>query len=681
MEFFGRLHPLLLHLPIGFLLLAFLMELKNRWSKNQDLRSAISFALSLGTLSAVVAAASGYLLSREGGYDKELLSWHQWLGIGTAVLAIVVKVLHSMPAAAKFYFPSFGLMVLVLSGAGHYGGSLTHGSDFLTAPFEEEEVEKVIASVDEALVFEDIIQPIFKKKCVACHKPSKSKGGLLLTSMEEIEEGGDSGAFLVKSNAANSLFLQRAHLPLEDKKHMPPKGKLQLTEEEIQLLEWWVEEGAVTQQAVAQSEVSEEIEIILTQYIQPASRGVLDLKVDFASERHLNALKNAGFDIEFVEAKKPFVSAIWKRKNSPTNADLKLLKKIDEQLINLDLNGVELSGSGMRIIGNLPHLQKLFLQKTTITSDQLQALQNTEYLSYLNVYETAIDDKALVHLEQFKQLKKLFLWQTKTTTEGVADLQQALPNLYINTGVAASIFGDVAIEMPRIVTDKEMFTDSLLVELKHGLPDTRIYYTIDGSQPDSTSSRYEKPFFIHTSTEISVFGQKEGWQDSEVLTQFFPKVGYEIVAADLSAPPATAYGGDGSQSLIDLKKGTTDFRDGRWLGYERQHVEVQLDLGKATDISRVTISALEDTGSYIFFPRGFDVLVSQDGQKFQKIATESYPTANEPSPSTLDHFTTDFPTTVARFIKVNIKSQLKNPQWHAAPGAPSWVFVDEILVE
>ena len=93
LSFFGRFHPLILHLPIGFLILGYLMEWVDRRQSPRNMEKAVGYAVKLGMWSAIVAAVSGYLLSLDGGYQEQLLSRHQWLGIGTALLAIVLQVM------------------------------------------------------------------------------------------------------------------------------------------------------------------------------------------------------------------------------------------------------------------------------------------------------------------------------------------------------------------------------------------------------------------------------------------------------------------------------------------------------------------------------------------------------------------------------------------------------------
>ena len=257
LDFFGRLHPLILHLPIGFLAIAFLMQLVKR----EELKPAIGFTLKWGMIAAVISSASGYFLSQEGGYDENLLFWHKWLGIGTAALSVVIFYLFKTDK--KAYFPAFMIAMGALAGAGHFGGSLTHGSGFLFEPFQEKEIKPVIANVDEALVYQDFIKPILNEKCNGCHNESKKKGELLMTAQEGILKGGKTGALFVAGNVGSSLMFERIRLEESEKKHMPPDGKKQLTEDEIKLLEWWVETGADFDKTVAETETPAEIKAIL----------------------------------------------------------------------------------------------------------------------------------------------------------------------------------------------------------------------------------------------------------------------------------------------------------------------------------------------------------------------------------------------------------------------------------
>ena len=88
-EVIGNLHPVLVHLPIGILLLAGLFKLLALKPKYAGLHEATSIALFWGMIAAILACTSGYLLSQSGDYDEGLVSTHQWSGIATAFLSII----------------------------------------------------------------------------------------------------------------------------------------------------------------------------------------------------------------------------------------------------------------------------------------------------------------------------------------------------------------------------------------------------------------------------------------------------------------------------------------------------------------------------------------------------------------------------------------------------------------
>ena len=81
-DFIGRLHPLIVHLPIGILLFAFALVIYQRF-RRADIDDIISFALIMGSISAVVACVAGWILAQSGEYDADLVFKHQWTGIAT----------------------------------------------------------------------------------------------------------------------------------------------------------------------------------------------------------------------------------------------------------------------------------------------------------------------------------------------------------------------------------------------------------------------------------------------------------------------------------------------------------------------------------------------------------------------------------------------------------------------
>jgi uncharacterized membrane protein len=261
--FVGRFHPLLVHLPIGMLVALVTLEIAAWFPRFKNANVSAGFLLALATPLAVVTAVCGWLLSLGGGYDENLLAWHKWLGTGTAAGCAVAAFLFYR-GKLNAYRISLFVTVALLTVTGHLGGSLTHGSDYLThyAPWPlkqmlgggEKKVSPAISVKDprQLPVFAGVIAPIFENKCVSCHGAAKSKGGLRLDSFAALMKGGEDGVALQPGDAAHSPVLQRALLPADDDDHMPPHGKPQLTAAETTLLKWWIETGAAENKTVAE---------------------------------------------------------------------------------------------------------------------------------------------------------------------------------------------------------------------------------------------------------------------------------------------------------------------------------------------------------------------------------------------------------------------------------------------
>ena len=102
--------------------------------------------------------------------------------------------------------------------------------------------------------------PIVDKKCVSCHNPQKSKGGLLLHNLAGWQAGGDNGSVLQIGLSSESAIIQRIFLPKEEEEHMPPTGKIQLTNDERNFLKWWVNNMEGYEQQVKDLNTNAEVE-------------------------------------------------------------------------------------------------------------------------------------------------------------------------------------------------------------------------------------------------------------------------------------------------------------------------------------------------------------------------------------------------------------------------------------
>jgi uncharacterized membrane protein len=250
--FLGRLHPLLVHLPIGFLVLLGTLESLARLRQFHRANACAGYVSALLVPAAAVSAACGWLLATSGEYDGNTLRFHRWLGVTTVLLCVLVAIAHSRQWTRIYTLTLYSsLLLLVLTS--HFGGLLTHGNDYLAryapVPLKVLLGRQTATSGAEIVhrgkgAFPLLVQPVLQARCTACHNQEKHKGGLRLDTFEWLRKGGENGPVVVAGKAADSPMFKRLLRPAEDEDHMPPTGKPQPTPEEIALLGWWIDAGA-----------------------------------------------------------------------------------------------------------------------------------------------------------------------------------------------------------------------------------------------------------------------------------------------------------------------------------------------------------------------------------------------------------------------------------------------------
>ena len=437
-SYIGRFHPLFVHLPIGFITFWLVMELF-AFYKEYDFKSIRAILILLSAVSSIISSVLGYFLSLKGGYDAELLDEHKWGGIWLSALLTIIAIGYRYFNHVKFYNPFYyvsiaGVLVLLIY-TGHHGGSLTHGTDFLSpSAFEDKvSVRREIPDINQAMVYDDLIQPIFDQKCISCHNAGKRKGDLLLDSYEHVMEGGKSRKTIVPGKTSRSEMIKLINLEPIEKRAMPPKGKIPLTDEEKALLTWWVETGALKDKKVADLKPDPAMSLILAQIAKGGQADsnlrtrlpqapVLDEKV------RIEIMKLGINVINMAQNENMLDLRCILNKQAWNDEKTKALIKIKDQAYILDLSGTSITNKSLEVIAQLKALNTLLLQNNALTDENIQALKGLENLQYLNLYNTQVSDKSIEVLSGLKNLKKLYLWQSKVTDKGIEQLQKNLPD-------------------------------------------------------------------------------------------------------------------------------------------------------------------------------------------------------------------------------------------------------------
>lgn len=670
--FLGRFHPLLLHLPIGALIVTFFIDLKGRIQKKYP-EDTIKALLGFTALFATITCFLGYFLSLEGGYQKSTLNFHFYTGIITALFVNILFFISLRPSfkSNTFFLPLFVITLISISIAGHYGSVLTHGDNFLTEYMSVSKDKKLIETIDSLKIYEDVVVKILDKKCIQCHNTSKQKGELSLISRNQILKGGKTGLSVISGNASKSKLYSRLLLPISDKKHMPPEGKEQLTKDEIWLIKHWINNGLDFKNYATTISKNDTLHSKLKNYLV-----FNNVEIPRASQDAIEEVKLSGFRVLDLVPGQAELNIKYLDK-IPSKESIDKLSVLKEQIIELDFNNTEITDemiSGIKILKNLKSLR---LNSPLITDKTIENLKALKNLEVLNIYNTNISDDGLTDLLNTIKPKRIYSWNTKVNQDIALKLANKF-NIKIQNSIISGFVEDSQLEPPLIISKKTLFTDTIHINSISKIKDVDIRYTLDGNIPDSTSSLFDQTLILNSSKTLKVAAFKKGWEPSDVITQKFSKINFNIKDFSILNPPDKRY--PNSSKLFDLKEGSLDFKDGNWVGYYGNDLSVSLDLGELKLINNISVSCLKDVASWILFPTDLIIYVSKTKNgTYKKLANLKIPEQNKLVESKKDKFSLSLPKTKGRFFKIIIKNRKELPDWHISAGNPSWLFVDEIF--
>lgn len=445
-HFIGRFHPLFVHLPIGFLILGVLMEWYQRIRKTEKLSSLISYAWLLGGVGGAFAAFCGWYLGETGLYFEDDLFLHRWIGIAIVVLSFAGWWLkkNSEKYSNLVHHGANIFLIAMISFEGHLGGNLTHGKEYLFeyAPegirnmMLDSRVETIdLSKADSVLVYNDLVMPILRQKCFACHDNQVQRGGLNMASVDSLYVGGDGGPIFLASNVEESELFKRITLSQKNIKFMPPVGD-PLTYDEIKIIEWWIEQGASSEVAIRDIEVAESVKpTLIRRYNLDTNPRPYYEMVNIAplDSIQINTLEQSGFTVNVLSEENPLLDVKFSNKKL-TQEQLKSLEPAAKHITWLSLARTNISDEGLSIISQFENLTRLQLEKTSISDKGVAAISNLKHLEALNLYGTKVTDKCLSDLQKMEGLKRVYLWDTKISLNESKILQENKEGLEIIMG-------------------------------------------------------------------------------------------------------------------------------------------------------------------------------------------------------------------------------------------------------
>lgn len=233
--------------------------------------------------------------------------------------------------------------------------------------------------------------------------------------------------------------------------------------------------------------------------------------------------------------------------------------------------------------------------------------------------------------------------------------------------------GQFQLATPAIEVSSTFFNEATTVRLDLDVEGVTLRYALGNAEVSESSNIYKGPISIRQSTTIQAKAYHQDYQDSDVVeVSVFRMVSQEQLKVSTNSLPAPQYAGEGAVSLADKRKGSMNFRDGRWLGFSTDTVLFEVNVKTNAEI--LTLSLMEDHGSWIFAPQRVEVWEGGTLLGSWNAATPDY-----------------FLPKSFRFIEVPLKSTPgdlmqvqvitgKIPDWHDGKGTTPWLFIDEIFI-
>ena len=221
------------------------------------------------------------------------------------------------------------------------------------------------------------------------------------------------------------------------------------------------------------------------------------------------------------------------------------------------------------------------------------------------------------------------------------------------------------------------------VSLKTIFNDRDIYYTIDGSEPDKNSKVYTEPFAIERSciVKATCFEDNRDKIISEKYILYHKGMGHFRKLNTVAGNYRPEYSGGSEDALLNGAVGTNNYKDGNWQGFYGNDCDIELDFGKKEKLNSLKINFITNPYDWIMMPKRMSVYHSDNGIHYQLFRSYDISEEVPTSRSTIVTKTLDVSGLNSRFVRIIVETPGLIPQGLPGYNNPSWMFMDEIVVE
>jgi hypothetical protein len=235
------------------------------------------------------------------------------------------------------------------------------------------------------------------------------------------------------------------------------------------------------------------------------------------------------------------------------------------------------------------------------------------------------------------------------------------------------------VPVPLIEGSANTFKDQMEIVIRARTGDQRLYFTTDGSEPDTNSQVFGKSLVIRDTTTVKAIAVGSDGAKSLITRAVFQKIPHEW-SIRLRSRYSSQYAAGGDFALIDGVRGNRNFSTA-WQGYQGQDFVAVIDLGKVQQVRKLGAGFLQDIGSWIWMPRRVEFELSTDGQSFAPAVAIANDISDREYGVVVKELIQTMAPQRARYVRIKAFNYGRIPDWHPGKGGEAWIFVDEIVIE
>jgi hypothetical protein len=458
---------------------------------------------------------------------------------------------------------------------------------------------------------------------------------------------------------------------------MPPQGKIQLTEEEMYILEGWVKHHSNFLQRLNSLPSDDTLVVWASSRFKSAADPALRFKP--ADAKVLAELNTSYCSVLPSDRETNALEARLFSQENYTAKQLEELRPISEQLVAISLAKLPVKDDDLKKLADFDQLRRLDLSFTNITNAGLKHLKTLQQLEKLTLAGTTVSFQAIQDLlNTSTKLKTIGIWNTGLTNNEVQRLEKTFPRISFLKGFDVQASETLKLNPPQLKNSSQVFKDSISIDLKHPIKGTTIRYTTNGKTPDSLSSAiYSNSLVVKATTLLTTQSFKEGWYASDITSFGFYKNSFIPDSVNIATPLNAVHQAEGNNTFFNGRLGSLGANNPAWAnfwaGVRKNEMTINCFFRKPVAISSFGLRFMIEESTGIFPPGSVEIWGGKDMNQLKLLGKIKPALPQKGASPSIEYAESQFKKTEIQHLKI-----IANP--HVTNKDRRLLLIDEFFI-